>query len=415
MKNNTRHILSALFFGLIVLIFPVAFAQTPTKPKAEKFDYESERTKALELTEENKYSDALPILEKLAAARPDDAVVLERLALSVLVNVTVTKKPAEALKKDLLRVRSLALKSKDLGNNSRLVQLILEKVPADGNPEGFIDNRERTPAEEAIYDGEGAFAKGDMKMAIEHYQKAAQLDPKLYEAPLFIGDVYYKLKDVDKAGEFYARAIAIDPDRETAYRYWGNALMSAGRMDESREKFIDAIISAPYNQVTWQFLAAWARRNQKQLVHPRIDIPTSSANHKDDKNSDVLSDTLEKKDGSESWTIYSVTRAAWMTEKQFAQAFPAEKEYRHSLREEAEALRLTAEKVATLLQEGKLKESALDVSIANLLKLHRAGLIEPYVLLAIPDAGIAHDYAEYRKTNQDKLRKYLNEYVIASN
>jgi hypothetical protein len=65
------------------------------------------------------------------------------------------------------------------------------------------------------------------------------------------------------------------------------------------------------------------------------------------------------------------------------------------------------------LKNDKLKESSLDVSIANLLKLHRDGLIEAYVLLAKPDAGIARDYAEYRKNNRDKLRRYLNEYVTA--
>jgi tetratricopeptide (TPR) repeat protein len=411
--KNTRTFLSALFCWFAVLVFfPITFAQASAQ---EKFDYDAERQKALQLTEENKYPDALPILEKLAAAKPDDAVVLERLALAVVINATVSKKPSEEIKKDLIRARSLALKSRDLGHNSSLVQLILEKIPSDGSPDAFISNKKRTPAEEALYEGEGAFAKGEMDRAIEHYERAAKLDPKLYEAPLFIGDVYYKMKQIDKAGEFYARAIAIDPDRETAYRYWGNALMSSGRMEKSKEKFIEAIITAPYNQLTWQFLARWAQRNQKQLGHPRIEVPTSSVKRKDDKNIDIILNTVEKKDGTEAWMIYSITRAAWMTEKQFAQAFPDEKEYRHSLREEAEALRLTAENVASQIKEGKLKENSLDVSIANLLKLYKAGLIEPYVLLAIPDAGIARDYVAYRKINRDKLRRYLNEYVIASN
>jgi hypothetical protein len=47
------------------------------------------------------------------------------------------------------------------------------------------------------------------------------------------------------------------------------------------------------------------------------------------------------------------------------------------------------------------------------LKLHREGLIEAYVLLAMADEGIARDYAEYRKNNRDKLRRYLNDYVTA--
>ena len=42
-----------------------------------------------------------------------------------------------------------------------------------------------------------------------------------------------------------------------------------------------------------------------------------------------------------------------------------------------------------------------------------AGLLEAYVLLAKPDAGIARDYVEYRKNNRDKLRRYMNEYVTS--
>ena len=43
-----------------------------------------------------------------------------------------------------------------------------------------------------------------------------------------------------------------------------------------------------------------------------------------------------------------------------------------------------------------------------------ARLIEPFVLLAIPDEGIASDYEVYRKANRAKLRQYLLEYVVAN-
>ena len=61
------------------------------------------------------------------------------------------------------------------------------------------------------------------------YQRALLLDPKLYEAALFIGDVYFKTADQVKAVEWFARAVAINPDRETAYRYWGDCLDEAGQ------------------------------------------------------------------------------------------------------------------------------------------------------------------------------------------
>jgi hypothetical protein len=102
-----------------------------------------------------------------------------------------------------------------------------------------------------------------------------------------------------------------------------------------------------------------------------------------------------------------------MTDETFSEAFPNEKKYRHSLREEYESLRVTAETLERQLKEGELKENSLDVSIANLLKLHRDGSLDVYVLLVKTNEGIARNYAKYRKNNRDKLRRYLNEYVMA--
>jgi len=189
--------------------------------------------------------------------------------------------------------------------------------------------------------------------------------------------------------------------------------MRENKLKEAKEKLIEAVIAAPYTRATWQFLGNWAERSQVRLSHPRIDIPTSSVQQKDDKSINIFVNPSDKKDGSDAWMFYSLGRAAWMTEKKFSEAFPKEKKYRHSLREESESLSMAVESVQNQMKEGKLKERSLDVSIANLLKLHRDGLIEAYVLLAMPDAGIASDYAEYRKNNRDKLRRYLNEYVTA--
>ncbi len=378
----------------------------------DKFDYETELKLAFRLIEENKFPDALAILEKLAASKPDDAMVIERLALALVVTASSSKNSPEQTKKDLIRARSLAQKAKELGADSPVISTILEQIPAEGAIDA-LSEKKRSPAEEVLLEGEGAFARGDFDKALEYYEKAAKLDPKLYEAPLFIGDVYFKTKRIEKAGEAYTRAIAVDPGRETAYRYWGNALMQAGQMNEAKEKFIEAIIAEPYNRTPWQFLMGWAQRNKIELTHPRIDVPRSSVKRKDDKNIDVTAMLSEEKDGSSAWTAYSLVRASWMTGDKFEEAYPDEKQYRNSLREEASALNATVDSVEIQLKEGRVKEDSLEISIANLRKLRKAGLIEAYVLLAMANEGIARDYAEYRKNNRDRLRRYLNEYVTA--
>jgi CHAD domain-containing protein len=106
--------------------------------------------------------------------------------------------------------------------------------------------------------------------------------------------------------------------------------------------------------------------------------------------------------------MYSLTRAAWPAGR-FAKEYPNEKDYRHSLREEAEALRMVAEAIAKDVKEGKIK--TVEPQLANLVKLNDAGLLEAYVLFARADEGVSKDYEAYRKANRDKLRRYLSEYV----
>src|SRR5262245_54509707 len=303
----------------------------------EQSAYEADFKRAFELVKANKMLEAAPILEKLHEAKPDDAAVLELLAHAISVNVAL-EKDADKRKKELLRARSLAERANELGRNTQLIQLLLELISPEGEMAGIGGAGKSTPAEEALVEGEAAFSKGEMERAIEHYERALKLDPKLYEAPLFIGDAYKTTGKNDKAYESYARAVAIDPDRETAYRYWGNVLMRENKLKEAKEKLIEAVIAAPYTRVTWQFLGNWAERSRVQLVHPRIDIPTSSVQRKDDKNISVFVNPSEKKDGSDAWMSYSIGRAAWMTELKFSKEFPNEKQYRHSLREESESL-----------------------------------------------------------------------------
>ena len=242
--------------------FALIAAQTPD-------DFDDKLKRATQLINENKFGEALPILEKLNAQKPDNPAVLEGLAYALSVTA-ITEKDAATRKKNLVRAHALAKQSQELGNGSQLVKLLIEKIPADGEMEALTATKEHTPAEEALVEGETAFAKGELDRAIESYERAAKLNPKMYEAPLFIGDAYYKMNKIDKAGEAYARAITINPDRETAYRYWGNVLMRTAKTPKPGTSSIEAIIADPYNRAPWQFLTTWAERTKWKLGHPRI-------------------------------------------------------------------------------------------------------------------------------------------------
>jgi tetratricopeptide (TPR) repeat protein len=260
-----------------------------------------------------------------------------------------------------------------------------------------------------MIEAEGLFSQGKMDEALKNYQAALKLDPSLYHAALFSGDVYVKREDYTQAEVWYQRAIAIDPTKETAYRYSATPLMKQGKTEAARDRYIEAFITEPYNQFSRVGIIQWAQVTKTSLAHPTIDIPTSvTFDDKGDAKINLDASALlgGKDDGSFAWIAYGTTRSDWK-KTEFAKKFPNEKIYRHSLAEEAEALR----SVLTIATSDKQAKN-LSPSLQKLKKLNDAGLLEAYILLARADAGISLDHPAYLKENRDKLRRYVIEYVL---
>src|SRR5262249_44218303 len=352
-------------------------------------NYSLERQRAFQLFEDHKLIEALPLLENLAVAQPDDIAVLERLGFALAAKAKAIAEAPER-KETLIRARGILLRSKQLGNNSNLLQVLLDGISEDGSDRDFSSRKE---VDEAMRAGEAAFTRGDFDNAIAAYKRALLLDPSIYAAPLFIGDVYYKKGDAVKAGEWFAQAIAIDPNRETAHRYWGDALMRAGKVDEARLKFVEAIVAEPYNRTAYVGLSQWAARQRIKLAHPNIQAVAAVRTQGGERNITISADALAAKDGTQYWMLYGLARATWPAGR-FAKQFPGERAYRHSLDEEADALSMVAEAAAKAIKSGTI--SAVHPQIAALVKLYEGGLLEAYILFARADAGIAQDYEAYR-------------------
>ncbi|HEU4934229.1 MAG TPA: tetratricopeptide repeat protein [Pyrinomonadaceae bacterium] len=368
---------------------------------------DDERKRAFQLYKDVKYTEALPLFEKLAAAHPDDRDVIEALGLMTASQTAYLKDP-EARKQARVRARELLLRAQSLGADSALVKWMLESVV----PEGGGDNSAfstRKEVDDAMREGEQAFASGELPKALEMYKRALILDPKLYEAALFIGDVYFKSADHANAGEWYGRAIAMNPDRETAYRYWGDSLMKQGRLTDAGDKFVESYLAEPYSRLSRAAFLNWGEKAHITLAHPQVDVPTDVTSK--DKGTTISLDAniLTKNDkggAAAAWMTYGIIRASWQTE--FAKQYPNEKAYRHSLKEEAAALRGAIE----TLKNQKIDPKNVDPSLQVLQKLEKEGLLEPFVLLALPDAGIAQDFQDYRRANLEKLRRYVKDYVL---
>lgn len=394
-----------LCFLLLLAVTQLTRAQT-TEDSKKKDD--PERQQAYELFQQGKFVSAMPLFEKLVADHPSDLVVREGWAWCMF-QYSATLSDGEQRKQARARARAIAVQAKELGDNSQLLQTMLE-TPEDGSEDTFSDRKE---IDEAMKAAEADFARGELDKAREGYLRVLLMSPDNHEAALFIGDVYFKQQVYGSAGEWFSRAIQIEPNRETAYRYWGDALAAMGKEDDARAKFIDAIVAEPYARRSWQGLENWLKRNKVELNHVRL-REGATVTAKDEKNINITIDdsTFKKKNDPNglAWVSYSLSRASWQGDK-FKKEFPKEPKYRRTLKEEADSLNL----MITVLKEQKDYDKRfkdLDPSLQSLIKIQEAGCLDPFVLLNRADDGIAQDYDPYRASNRDKIRLYLDEFVV---
>ncbi|MEO7970655.1 MAG: tetratricopeptide repeat protein [bacterium] len=389
----------AILFFLLSSFCLSSYAQTDTGLAELK-------QKVAELTKQTKYTEALPLLEKLVAAEPGNPEMVFQLgfALVAQANATIETSDRRALR---VRARNAFIRAKELGVQAPVVDALIQSLPPDGSDTGAFS--QNLLANALMVEAESLFGQGKLDDALAKYQKALTLDPKLYHAALFSGDVYMQRGDFAQASAWYERAIAIDPTRETAYRYSATPLMKQGKTDAARERYIEAFITEPYNRFARAGLIQWGQLTRTSLAHPQIDMPANVTFDKKGKADVSLATSAVlggKDDGSFAWIIYGGTRSIWRTAK-FAKTFPGEKTYRHSLAEEADALRSV---ISLATRDNKTKQ--LSPSLGQLQQLDNEGLLEAYILLARPDDGIVVDYPAYLKANREKLHRYIALHVI---
>ena len=185
MFNSTltarRILFSAAFVAAFVCsVFVCATGQTQDP---------AERQRALDTYESQNMAAALPLLEKVALAYPNDPIVLSRLGFALYAN-TIDEKDPTTRQKMRDRARSVLMKSQSLGDNSNLTKMTVDAL--SGPDISQIPFSKIQSAEAAIREGEAAFMRGDMDKAIAAYKRALESDPNLYDAALYAGDSEFK-------------------------------------------------------------------------------------------------------------------------------------------------------------------------------------------------------------------------------
>ena len=403
-----------LLMSLMGIVATPACAQehthTHTPPAHTQGDaaYQAKRQQAMQLFEQGKRLEALPLLEVLVEEDAGDKEVVVALAAS-LVRHAATLTDQQAAGKERLRARDLLEKSGSFSPLAQNLLQLLRQMPESGD----FQFSENPAVEQAMRAGEAAFSRRDFDEAIKNYSKAVELEPKNYAAVLFMGNAFHKKNDFAKAGEWYEKAIRLDPNIETAYRYYAEMLAQRNEMAKARTMIIRAAVAEPYNRMIWRDLRAWANVNHVALDLTSVNIPDPEPDPKKDGQVMALKLLPERPTGlSDAWRAYHLVRVDWKQRK-FKQQFPEESEYRHSLAEETDALNAAIRVLETLRGDIETAELVLeDPSLLLLCRLSEGGLLEPYVLFRLGDEGIAKDLSGYRAKNRDKLEKYMDKFVV---
>lgn len=266
-------------------------------------------------------------------------------------------------------------------------------------------------ANSIMISAEQDFHQKDFDSALKKYQQALALDPKLYDAALFSGNVYLTKRDFPTAAKWYASAIAIDPNQGEAYYFWGMSLEAQGQRSEAQHKWIAAIVAEPYDSAMQNAFQHWAQRSGYSLHSMALKFPenydsstvngtvvTNIGQSKADTDKGVLSP----------WSMYAIKKIMFQRDG-FAKAYPAEKTYRHSLEEEEQAINAALEGIEIL----KLKDSELDPTLRTLRKLKSEGLLDSWILLDDADEGITQDYGKYRDAHRSQVAQYVQDYWLS--
>ncbi len=383
-------------FACVAIVFTAFFSANAQTDK----ELGEATIQALRLFEQERFAEAIPHFEVIVKALPDEPQVRFMYGFCLVAKSKQTTDMNEAKQlstkalEQFMKAKELGLKNAD---NDALIALLSGK-PAPAAEPMYSLNKD---AEKYMIEGESLFAQSKYEEAIKSFEKALALDPKIYQAALSGGDSYTAQSDWENAEKWYQRGIAIDPNRETAYRYSGTPLMKQKKFEAARERYIEAFITEPYNRMSSRGIGQWADATGARLGHPVVDIPEVSF---DAKGKAVPKVAIAADDASaRPWLAYLAARETWKKEK-FSKSFPKETAYRHSMQEEAEALRAAI--VAAKEQKSTNKQFEL------LTKMDSEGVLEAFVLLARPDDGIAEDHPEFLKNNRPKLRQYVQNYVI---
>jgi tetratricopeptide (TPR) repeat protein len=348
------------------------------------------------MVDENRYIDALPLLEQIILSYPDDAEMWADFGIAIMSNA-ITLTDAGERKKEMERGIKALQRARNLGTTSTKALYFLDQFEDFDGVDNF--SNKNPEVEKALRQGEAHFGRAEYDLAFKSYEKAFKLDPKNYEAVLFMGDCFYAQKKYKEAEPYFAKAIEINPEVETAYRFWGDALLYQNKFPESLDKFLEGLLLEPFSRMSWDGIRRWATRAGANYKIIKITAPGGK-----DFGPLVINESLLKvDDGTDKWKFYDLAIKERIATKDG-------KNPEFLLRDEVQAWKKVADAFRQGVKSGEIKYP--DSNLTNLLKLDDKDLLEPYILLLRPQDTFGDDYVNYRQKNPAKIKQFVKEFIL---
>ena len=390
MYTNIKKTISSLSL-LVCLGFALAMDAAGQERTLEEQIAEARR-----LVNENRYIDALPLLEKIALVYPNNGEIWADYGIAIMSNAVTINDPAERRKEMTLGIKVLQ-RAKKLGTeNTRALYFLDEFEDSDGTDNFSAENSE---VEKALREGEAFFGRGEYDSAFKAYEKAHKLDPKNYQAILFMGDCFYAQRKYKEAEVYFEKAVKLNPEIESGHRYWGDALLFQEKYDAALDKFLDALLVAPFSRLTWDSLQRWSEKAKANYAPVSI-IPPGNESF---GTVEIKPNMLKNDDGTIFWKFYNETVKKQMTVKAAAGG-----DFKFA--DEVAAWKSVADNFRQAMKKGDVKYP--DRNLINLLKLDDKNLIEPYILLVRPRENFGEDFVAYSTEHPGKIKQFVRLFIL---
>lgn len=346
-----------------------------------------------------RYQEALTKYKAAEQADPTASIPLSLAAGLVLKLSTVAPQDKAPQLRDM--ARALAERAMLLATDDPVAQEVLRMLDDPAPPPLHQPNAR---AAKLMAEGEAAFARQDIKVALSKYEATMLADPQYSSAWVAAGNCRYAQRDWKGAEALFRQATLIEPHNAQAWRYLSDSLFYQDKRGAAEAMLYKAIEADPSQRPNWSKLARYRAGAGLPLKALGLRRGVRVAENADGKY--VIS--LDSQTEAEKTPDHAFRLALGMTEVALR---TQDKDKRKSAFEiELEAWRL-ALKIA---DEAEANSGAgiLDPGLLQVRALAREGQLEPAILLLMFRQAYRPALQAWMAANPGGVKYFIDRYGV---